>query len=72
MKLPPFPAEGSLRLFLEYLSVEKGLSANTRIAYGRDLNKFFLFLKKRIQGYRQGRKTSSLLYLSRKNPDSPA
>ncbi len=47
MKLPPFPAEGSLRLFLEYLSVEKGLSANTRIAYGRDLRKFFLFLKKR-------------------------
>ncbi len=38
-------AEDILRLFLDYLSVEKGLSRNTALAYGRDLRKFFLFLK---------------------------
>ncbi len=37
-------AEDVLRLFLNYLSVEKGLSANTTLSYGRDLRKFFLFL----------------------------
>lgn len=39
-------AEGALRLFLDYLSAEKGLSSNTQLAYHRDLKKFFLFLKR--------------------------
>ncbi len=38
-------AEDILRLFLDYLSVEKGLSRNTVLSYGRDLRKFFMFLK---------------------------
>jgi integrase/recombinase XerD len=46
MKNPRTPAEDVLRLFLDYLSVEKGLSANTILSYGRDLEKFVLFLKK--------------------------
>lgn len=33
--------------FLDYLSVEKGLSPNTREAYGRDLRKFVEFLGRR-------------------------
>ena len=37
-------ADDVLRLFLDYLSVEKGLSVNTVLSYGRDLRKFFLFL----------------------------
>lgn len=40
-------AETLVRLFLEYLAVEKGLSANTVAAYGRDLEKLRLYLKSR-------------------------
>lgn len=35
-----------LDLFLDYLSIEKGLSKNTRVAYGRDLGRYLGFLKK--------------------------
>jgi integrase/recombinase XerD len=46
MTPPQPPPEDILTLFLEFLSVEKGLSANTIQSYARDLAKFFLFLKK--------------------------
>ena len=36
-----------LEHFSHYLSVEKGLARNTLESYSRDLNKFFLFLKKK-------------------------
>lgn len=42
---PPSP-EDILRIFLDYLSVEKGLSANTIHAYSLDLKKLFLFFHK--------------------------
>ncbi len=45
MTPPQPPPEDILTLFLEFLSVEKGLSANTIQSYARDLAKFFLFLK---------------------------
>ena len=35
-----------LKIFLDYLSVEKGLSQNTVHAYAQDLKKYFLFFKK--------------------------
>lgn len=41
----PSPEE-ILQAFLDFLSVEKGLSANTILCYSRDLNKLFRFLKK--------------------------
>ncbi len=53
MKNSPSSAEDVLQLFLDYLSVEKGLSSNTIVAYGRDLKKFFLFLKTAKTDWRQ-------------------
>jgi integrase/recombinase XerD len=44
MSTAPSSPEDVLRLFLDYLSVEKGLSANTVLSYRRDLGKFFGFL----------------------------
>ncbi len=38
--------EDILKQFEGFLSVEKGLSLNTLMAYSRDLKKFFLFLRK--------------------------
>jgi integrase/recombinase XerD len=46
MKEKPSSPEDILRIFLDYLSVEKGLSANTIHAYSLDLNKLFLFFHK--------------------------
>ena len=43
-----FPAlpEDILRVFLDYLSVEKGLSLNSVLSYSRDVKKLFLFFHK--------------------------
>ena len=45
MKAPASSPEEALRLFLEYLAVEKGLADNTVQSYGRDVRKFVSFLK---------------------------
>ncbi|NIM91883.1 MAG: site-specific tyrosine recombinase XerD [Candidatus Aminicenantes bacterium] len=39
-------SEDVLQSFLEFLSVEKGLSENTILSYGRDIKKFFRFLQR--------------------------
>lgn len=39
--------EGVISAFLNYVRVEKGLSQNTRVAYGRDLGKFRAFAEER-------------------------
>jgi integrase/recombinase XerD len=38
--------EDILQVFLEFLSVEKGLSSNTLLSYSRDMKKLFQFLRK--------------------------
>jgi integrase/recombinase XerD len=53
MKNPHSSFEDVLHLFLDYLAVEKGLSANTILAYGRDLEKYSLFLRKEKTGWSQ-------------------
>lgn len=45
MKKPLVSPEKSLQVFLEYLSVEKGLSSNTRQSYARDIQKLLDFLE---------------------------
>ncbi len=46
MKDKESSSEDILRTFLDYLSVEKGLSSNTIQSYTLDLEKLFLFLRK--------------------------
>jgi integrase/recombinase XerD len=53
MKKPQPAAADVLQLFLDYLSVEKGLSANTILSYGRDLHKFLLFLERQKTDWRR-------------------
>jgi len=45
MKPASSSPEDALRLFLEYLTVEKGLARNTILSYARDVRKFLGFLK---------------------------
>ena len=46
MKHHPSSSEDALQAFLDFLSVEKGLSDNTILSYSRDLKKLFLFFDK--------------------------
>ncbi len=45
--------ENLVRAFLNYLRVEKGLSQNTILAYGRDLRKFEVFAEKQKRTLKQ-------------------
>lgn len=64
-----------LKEFIEYLQVEKGLSANTQAAYQRDLHKFITYQKcKNKQNLEEIDKDflAGYLYFLRKKSESPA
>ncbi len=46
MKDASLKFESVLQIFLDFLSVEKGLSVNTVLSYSRDVQKLFLFFRK--------------------------
>jgi len=46
MKDASLKFESVLQVFLDFLSVEKGLSVNTVLSYSRDVQKLFLFFRK--------------------------
>lgn len=61
--------------FLEYLCVEKGLTANTLVAYRRDLEKFFLYCKNKEVTNPQSIDRNFLavyIYVLKRRQDSPA
>jgi integrase/recombinase XerD len=55
MKGQTSPAEAAVRAFLDYVAIEKGLSANTLAAYGRDLAKLLLYLDKEKVSWKRAR-----------------
>jgi integrase/recombinase XerD len=58
--------ETHLDLYLDYLTVEKGLTANTRASYSADLLKFLNYLKDRgIENWSQVRFPEIMAFLSR-------
>ena len=67
MKTARSSAEDVLRLFLDYLSVEKGLSANTILSYSRDLRAFFLFLAKRKTDWVRADERALTLFIHRQS-----
>ncbi|OGD20389.1 MAG: site-specific tyrosine recombinase XerD [Candidatus Aminicenantes bacterium RBG_13_59_9] len=67
MKTARSSAEDILRLFLDYLAVEKGLSTNTVLSYGRDLRKLFLFLKREKSDWARADENVMTLFVHRQS-----
>jgi integrase/recombinase XerD len=67
MNAPRSSTEDILRLFLDYLSVEKGLSRNTILSYGRDLRKFFLFLEREKKEWARADENTLSLFIHRQS-----
>lgn len=61
LRRPPVP---ELRAFIEYLRVEKGLAANSVVAYQRDLTEFSGFMQKRGRSLGEARRDDLRNYLA--------
>jgi integrase/recombinase XerD len=55
--------EDVLQTFLDFLSVEKGLSANTILSYSRDLKKLFLFFNKEKIPWRKAKEADLVKFI---------
>ncbi len=65
---PPQPlSEDILSHFLDFLRAEKTLSDNTVQAYGRDIGKFLLFLKKERLSWEKGREADVVRFIHRQS-----
>ncbi|MFC2169153.1 site-specific tyrosine recombinase XerD [Acidobacteriota bacterium] len=59
--------EAALRTFLDFLSVEKGLSFNTQVAYSRDLKKYLLFLQAEKVSWLEAREEDLAKFIQRQS-----
>jgi len=67
MSIAPSSAEDVLRIFLDYLAVEKGLAANTILSYRRDLGKFFDFLGREKTNWARADEKALTLFIHRQS-----
>jgi integrase/recombinase XerD len=63
MKEKPSSPEDILRIFLDYLSVEKGLSSNTIHSYSLDLQKLFLFFREKKLSYAKAKEEDLIQFV---------
>jgi len=64
---PERPPEDIREEFLRFLTVEKGLSANTRAAYGRDLEQFLLFCSRQKTSWDRARESDLAAFVRGEN-----
>ena len=63
MKKLPSSTEDILRLFHEFLSVERGLSSNTLLSYSRDMKKIFQFFHKEKISWQSAKEEDLILFI---------
>jgi len=63
MKKLPSSTEDILRLFHEFLSVERGLSSNTLLSYSRDMKKIFQFFHKEKISWLRAKEEDLILFI---------
>lgn len=60
-------AEDILQVYLDFLSVEKGLSFNTVLSYSRDIRKLFLFFRKEKIPWPKAREENLIRFIHQQN-----
>lgn len=63
MRSPSSTSEDILKVYSEFLSVEKGLSANTLLSYCRDVRKLFSFFRKEKIPWQKGKEEDLVKFI---------